>query len=125
MEKQNKKESFNFTYSAREQEEIKKIRQKYLPKEDKMEQLRRLDRSVTQKGTVCSLVIGVIGSLLLGIGMCCTMVWNTVWFVPGIVVGILGICMMVIAYPIYSHVTEKEREKIAPQILRLTDDLLK
>ena len=40
-----------------------------------MEQLRRLDRSATRKGTVVSVIVGVISCLLLGIGMCCTMVW--------------------------------------------------
>ena len=38
-----KKESFHYTYSAKQQEEIQSIRKKYLPQEDKMEQLRRLD----------------------------------------------------------------------------------
>ena len=47
------KESFEYTYSAPEQEEVRKIRDKYLPREErenKLEQLRRLDRSVTEKG---------------------------------------------------------------------------
>lgn len=45
------KERFQYTYSAKQQEEIKRIRSKYAaPEENKMEQLRRLDRSVTQKG---------------------------------------------------------------------------
>ena len=46
-----KKESFHYTYSAKQQEEIQSIRKKYLPQENKMEQLRRLDRSATRKGT--------------------------------------------------------------------------
>ncbi len=125
MENQNKSESFCFTYSAKEQEEIKKIRQKYIPEEDKMEQLRRLDRQVTNKGTAYSIMIGVIGCLLLGIGMSCTMVWNAVWFIPGIIIGVIGIGIVVLAYPVYTYVTKKEREKIAPEILRLTDELMK
>lgn len=122
---ENKSETFNFTYSAKEQEEIKKIRQKYIPQEDKMEQLRRLDRNVTNKGTMYSVIIGIIGSLFLGIGMCCTMVWNPVWFIPGIIIGVVGISIVAVAYPIYNYVTKKEREKIAPEILRLTDELMK
>lgn len=125
MEKQNASETFTYTYSAKEQEEIKRIRQKYIPEEDKMAQLRRLDQNVTRKGTIYSIVIGVIGCLLLGIGMCCTLVWSTVWFVPGIIIGVLGIGIMAVAYPVYNHVTEKEREKIAPEIIRLTDELMK
>ena len=46
------KETFSYTYSANEQEEIRRIREKYQPGEaDKMEQLRRLDESTTRKGT--------------------------------------------------------------------------
>ena len=119
------KETFNYTYSASEQEEIKKIREKYVPKEaDKMEQLRRLDAGVTQKGTVISLVVGIIGALVLGVGMCCCLVWTKL-FLLGIIVGIIGIALVSVAYPLYSYVTKKEREKIAPEIIRLTDELMK
>ena len=119
------KETFSYTYSAKEQEEIKKIREKYVPKEaDKMEQLRRLDESVTRKGTIISLVVGIIGTLILGTGMSMCMVWTEL-FVSGIIVGITGIAAVSLAYPLYSYVTKKEREKIAPEIIRLTDELMK
>ena len=69
--------SFEYTYSAERQQEIEAIRKKYLPKEeDKMEQLRRLDQSATQKGTMAAIVVGVISALVLGVGMCCCMVWG-------------------------------------------------
>ncbi len=119
------KETFSYTYSAKQQEEIKKIREKYLPKEaNKMEQLRRLDESVTRKGTVFSLVVGIIGTLVLGVGMCCCLVW-TDFFAVGIVVGLVGIAIVSVAYPLYNYITKKEREKIAPEIIRLTDELMK
>ena len=119
------KETFSYTYSAKEQEEIKKIREKYAPKEaDKMEQLRRLDAGVTQKGTVVSLVVGIIGALILGTGMSMCMVWTEL-FVLGIIVGVIGIAAVSLAYPLYNYVTKKEREKIAPEIIRLTDELMK
>lgn len=126
MDNENKSESFHYTYSAKEQEELKRIRQKYAPKEeDKMEQLRRLDRNVTQKGTMVSIIIGVIGALIFGIGMCCTMVWGGIWFIPGIIIGLVGIGGVAAAYPAYTYVIKKEREKIAPEILKLTDELMK
>ena len=90
-----------------------------------MEQLRRLDRSVTRKGTAVSIVVGIIGALTLGIGMCCAMVWMAQWFVPGIVIGLVGIILVSLAYPLYTRITQKEREKVAPEILRLTDELMK
>lgn len=121
-----KKETFNYTYSAKQQEEIKNIRKKYAaPEDDKMEQLRQLDRSVAQKGTAASLVVGMIGALLLGVGMCCCMVWGGALFIPGILVGVAGIALVCCAYPLYVRVTEKERKRIAPEILRLTDELMK
>ena len=120
------KETFSYTYSAKQQEEIKKIREKYAPKEaDKMEQLRRLDESVTRKGTAISLIVGIIGALVMGFGMSCCMVWADALFVLGIIVGIVGIALVCTAYPIYNFVVKKERAKIAPEILRLTDELMK
>lgn len=117
---------FSYTYSANQQNEVKRIREKYIPKEaDKMEQLRRLDQSVTQKAMMYSLIVGVIGALVMGVGMSCAMVWKGMMFIPGIIIGLLGICGVSAAYPIYIRTLKREREKIAPEILRLTDELMK
>ncbi len=125
MEK-NQGTAFQYTYSAREQAEIKRIRSKYLPREEsKLEQLQRLDASVTQKATMLSIIVGVLGSLLLGLGMSCCMVFSRQWFIPGIVIGVLGLLVVSAAYPLYNRVLKKERERIAPEILRLTDELTK
>lgn len=123
-----KKETFNYTYSAAQQEEIKSIREKYMrptPEEDKMERLRRLDASVTRPGTIVSLMVGIISALILGIGMCCTMVWAETFFIPGIFIGVIGIAGVIAAYPVYDYITKKQREKLAPEILRLSDELIK
>ena len=118
--------AFEYTYSAPEQEEVRRIREKYLPKEeDKMEQLRRLDRSAAAKGTRASIILGTVSCLLLGVGMCCCMVWQGALFVPGILIGTAGIAGCALAYPVYARITEKERRRIAPKILRLTEELLK
>jgi hypothetical protein len=116
--------TFQYTYSAKQQAEIQKIREKYVPKEEnKMDQLRRLDESATKPGTIAALALGIISTLVLGVGMCCTMVWAGKWFVPGIVIGIMGLCGVGAAYPLYQTITKKRREKIAPEILKLTEDL--
>ena len=121
---EHREDTFQYTYSAKQQEEVQRIRKKYLPRqEDKMEQLRQLDRSSTRKGTVVSVIVGVAGCLLMGIGMCCTMVWMGWLFVPGIVLGLLGIAVMAAAYPLYNSITRRERERLAPQILKLTVEL--
>jgi len=124
MEDNNKNETFTYTYSAKQQEEIKRIRQKYIPREeDKMEQLRRLDQSATKPGMIAALALGIVSSLILGVGMTCVMVW-TDFFVPGIVVGVIGIAGVALAYPLYNAVTKKQREKLAPQIKQLSDELM-
>lgn len=122
----NQENTFEYTYSAKRQEEIEEIKKKYMPKqEDKMELLRKLDRSVEKKGTMTAIIIGVIGSLLLGMGMSCCMVFQGIFFVPGIILGMIGMAVMVVAYPAYRRITTKERERIAPQILALTEELSK
>ena len=122
----NEKKSFNYTYSAKEQEEIKNIRKKYIPqKEDNIQKLRRLDASVHNKATTLSLIIGIIGALVMGSGMSLCMVWEDDWFIQGIIIGVIGIFISCLAYPVYNITLKKEREKIAPEIIRLTDELMK
>ena len=132
----NEKNGFSYTYSAKEQAELKKIREKYSPKtetEDKMERLRRLDKSVTQKATVVSMIFGIIGTLLLGFGMSLVMTelseilgaYENLATVIGAIIGLLGGAVAGIAYPIYNFVTRREREKVAPEIIRLADELLR
>lgn len=117
---------YNYTYSAKNQAEVNEIRNKYVPqKEDKMEQLRNLDASVTRKGTVVSLIAGGLGCLILGTGMSCVMVWGENLFFIGVVIGIIGLVGVCSAYPLYVYVTRKEKERIAPEILRLSEELLK
>lgn len=118
--------SFHYTYSAHEQEEIKKIREKYMPKSkevDKMEQIHRLDKSVETPGAIISLILGVVGTLIFGTGMCCAMVWDKMFI--GIVVGLVGAVILGIAYPVYKSVTKRRKTALAPQILKLTEELEK
>ena len=127
--------SFEFIYSAAEQEEIKKIRAKYeAPEEakvDKMALLRSLDEGVTRKGTTAALVIGVISTLVMGTGMSLIMTdLGDILKLPyalliGVVLGLIGMIGVAMAYPVYNKITQKERERITPEILRLTDELMK
>lgn len=120
------KDIFQYTYSAQEQEELQQLRSKYLPKEEsKMDKLRRLDAGASQKASLFSLIVGIIGALILGLGMSCCMVWAGPWFVPGIVIGIVGIGLICLAYPLYLRVLKKEQARIAPMVLQLTEELMK
>ena len=128
------KEGFSFTYSAEQRKEIEAIRKKYLPKEaNKMEQLRTLHAVPTQKAQAWAIAIGVIGALIMGTGMSLAMTdlgeilgsHREFSVLIGVVIGILGMVLVALAYPIYNRVLKKQREKIAPEILRLSDELLK
>ncbi len=119
-------ETFSYSYSAKQQEEIKRIREKYLPpKEDKIELLRRLDQSVTRPGTVAALIVGIISTLIFGLGMCCCMLWTEQWLIPGILIGLVGMAGDALTYPLYNHITQRQRRKLAPEIMKLTDELMK
>ena len=134
MENHNADIGFQYTYSAKEQEEIKKICQKYQSQEeDSMLRLRKLDASATSKATVTALVLGVAGALMLGTGMSLIMTDLSVLLgmagltnmIVGIFAGVLGIVLIALAYPAYCKVLKRERKKIAPEILRLADELMK
>ena len=115
---------FEYTYSAKQQTELENIRKKYLPHEEtKMEKLRRLDESVTHKGSIISIIVGIVGTLIMGYGMCLCLEWSM--FISGIIIGVAGMAVLALAYPIYSKITQKQREKIAPEILRLTEEISK
>ena len=120
--------SFTYTYSAKEQEELKRIRDRYLPQEeafDKMERIRRLDRGASEKATALSVTLGVSGTLILGGGMSLALLSSGLWLAVGVLLGVVGIAVLAPAYPLYLRILKKERERIAPEILRLTDELLK
>ena len=127
----NREETFRYTYSAKEQSEVEALRKKYLPpEENKMEQLRKLDRSATGKAQAWAMALGVIGTLILGTGMSLCMtelsgfLGGTAMFI-GIPVGLVGIVLVALAYPVYNRILKKERQRIAPEVLRLTEELLK
>ena len=123
--------SFEYTYSAAQQKEVEAIRKKYLPKEeDKMEQLRKLHAIPTQKAQAASLAVGIVGALIMGTSMSLAMTdigtaLGSLAMVLGIFAGVAGMVLAALAYPAYNRVLRKQREKIAPEILRLSDELLK
>ena len=125
------KDRFSFTYSAQQQKEVEAIRKQYLPQEtDKMEQLRKLHAIPTQKARAASLTVGIIGALIMGTGMSLAMTeigaaLGSLAMILGIAVGLVGVVLVALAYPLYNRVLKKQREKIAPEILRLSDELLK
>ncbi len=133
----NENNGFQYNYSAKEQAELKKIREKYITdtkssEMSTMEKIKKLDSGVTKKGTVIALIIGILGTLIMGVGMSLIMTdigsilgaYSDKSLVIGIVIGLAGMLGVVAAYPVYQCVISKERKKIAPEILSLTDELI-
>ncbi len=134
MDNNNNTNEFKFTYSASEQSELRRIRDKYVVREeDKMERLRRLDRSVSQKAQAVALTLGIIGVLILGTGMSLFMSelseilgsYRYLAMPIGIGIGSVGMVLTMLAYPVYNFVLIRERKRIAPEIIKLTDELMK
>ena len=118
--------SFTYNYSAARNKEVENIRRKYLPEEEsKLETLKRLDYKVQSAGMIESLCIGIIGALVFGIGMCfflevfAGVAWLTALFM------IIGTLLMIPAYPIYRRIAHRTKEKLTPEILRLSEEIMK
>ena len=119
---------FSYTYTApteQERAEIESIRRDYSPegrKQTDLEKLRALDKKVKNLPTIVSLVVGIIGTLIAGLGMSMFMVWHiTFW---GIVVGIIGCIPVALAYPTYKFTLNRQKKKYGNEILELSDKLL-
>ena len=117
---------FTYNYSAVRNKEVESIRRKYLPEEEsKLETLKRLDYKVQSAGMIESLCIGIIGALVFGIGMCFFLevfagaTWITVLFM------IIGTLLMIPAYPIYRKIARKTKAELTPEILRLSEEIMK
>ena len=119
---------FNFKYTApsmEERKEIDSIRRQYSPEfktESKLEKLRRLDGLVKGAATIWSLVLGVIGCLIFGLGLAMVLEWNILLW--GIVLMVIGSVPMAIAYPVYKVVLSKGKSKYGEEILKLSEELL-
>ena len=118
--------TFNYTYSAARNKEVERIRRKYMPHEEsKLERLKKLDLRVQMAGTIESLCFGIVGALVFGIGMCFFLdvfagaAWITVLLM------VLGTIIMIPAYPIYRRIARKTKTELTPEILRLSEEIMK
>lgn len=134
-------ERFSYRYSGKEQEEIRSIEKKYsetfgesegsgergktaIPRHGSIEELRRLDSSVTRKGICVAVLVGLAGTLVFGLGLACCLVF-TKWLALGILLAILGLVMMAAAVPVFGYITLKEKERLSGSILSMAEELKK
>ena len=119
-------QSFTYSYAATKNNEVENIRKKYMPREEsKLERLKKLDVQVQMAGMIESLTLGIIGALVFGIGMCFFLevfsgaLWITALFM------IIGALIMIPAYPIYKRISVKTKRELTPEILHLSEELMK
>ena len=118
---------FCYKYSAKDNKEVQEIRRKYLPQsENKLEELKRLDRMVQDSGMIEALCAGIGGLMVFGLGMCLAMQVlgsGILVIVLGVLLGIIGVVSMVAAYPIYRRIYNRAKEQHTPRILELSEEL--
>ena len=119
---------FNFKYTApteEERREIDNIRRQYISKEKtetKIERLRRLDALVKNTAVIWSLVLGVLGCLIFGLGLTMILEWNIYFW--GIALMVIGSAPMAVAYPVYKALLQKYKNRYGEEIVRLSEELL-
>ena len=118
--------TFSYNYSAARNKEVESIRRKYMPREEsKLERLKKLDLRIQMAGTIESLCFGIVGALVFGIGMCffLNVFAGGAWLTALLMV--LGAVIMIPAYPIYRRIARKTKAELTPEILRLSEEIMK
>lgn len=125
----NKENTFEFSYSApteKEKKEIESIRRQYETSTDtyqgKLAKIKALDKKVKDVPTVFALCLGIIGTLIFGLGL--TLVLEMDKLLLGIICSAIGILPIIAAYPVYNLIYKKKKQKYGPEILKLTDEIL-
>lgn len=99
----------------------------YAPKNtSKVLALKKLDRKVKAPSKAFGWIFGIIGVLVLGVGMCFSLQVigsGTTMFILGLILGIIGIIMICINYPICKKILENRREKYAAEIMLLANKI--
>lgn len=108
--------------SMRDPQQAERIRRQYISR-DKTEQLQRLDERVRLPGRITARILGIVGTLIFGVGMSLITVWADM--VSGIGLSISGMLIALIAYPVYTQITDIRKRKYAGEIIRLSDEIMK
>ena len=110
---------------------VEKIRTKYVEKKDSsLDELRKLDKKVKAPAEVFAYIFGSISALIMGAGMSLVMtdVANMLdlgdMTVPGIAVGVVGMVLAIVNYPIYKGILSSRKNKYADKILALSNKIL-
>lgn len=107
---------------------VKEIKEGYEPKEKtKYDELIALNRKVELPAYIFAYAFGIVGALILGVGMCLAMQvigTGVPLMVLGIVVGIIGIALVSVNYPIFLAIMKSRKKKYAEKVIALSEELL-
>lgn len=110
---------------------VEKIRTKYVEKKDSsLDELRKLDKKVKAPAEVFAYIFGSISALIMGAGMCLVMtdIANMLGLgdmtVPGIAVGVVGMVLAIVNYPIYKGILNSRKKKYSEQVIALSNKIL-
>ena len=111
---------------------VQKIRTQYIEKgHTQLDELKTLDCKVKKPANVFAYVFGAVGAVIMGTGMSLVMTDIGVMLgmenpmIPGIVVGVIGLALVIINYPVYKKILAGRRKKYAGKIIELSDSILK
>jgi hypothetical protein len=110
---------------------VEKIRTKYVEKQEgSLDELRKLDKKVKRPAEVFAYIFGSIGAIVMGAGMSLVMtdIAATLglgdMMIPGIVIGVVGMVLAIINYPIYKGILSSRKKKYAERVLELSNKIL-
>ncbi|MBQ8824949.1 MAG: dihydropteridine reductase [Ruminococcus sp.] len=104
------------------------IAKEYAPKHSsKITALKKLDNKAKMPATIFTYTFGIAGTLILGVGMCLAMKvigsGSLISFILGIIIGILGIIIIGLNYPLYIKLLNKGKKKYSFEIMQLAKEI--
>lgn len=111
----------------KDKRKVEKIRDSYTNKTtaiSKYEELKTLDKHVKNPARIFAYIFGTIGTLILGVGMCLAMKVIGDAMIAGVIIGLIGIALVVVNYPLYHKILDKRKAKYSKQIIAKSDELL-
>ena len=110
---------------------VQKIRTQYTEKAyTELDELKALDAKVKRPANVFAYVFGSISAIIMGAGMSLVMtdIGATIGLadsmIPGIAIGVAGLVMAIINYPIYKGMLSARKKKYGPRILELSEQIM-
>ena len=110
---------------------VQKIRTQYTERENtQLDELKALDKKVKKPANVFAVVFGSISAVVMGSGM--SLVMTDIGSIvgiespmfPGIIIGVVGLVMALLTYPMYKKILNSRKKKYANEIIKLSDNIM-